>query len=525
MNANNFDANYTDVPSLEGRKSFRKSRLLILVVAYYAEQTISSVLARIPTSLVNDYETEVLVIDDGSPDSTFERSVQVKNSAALRFPIHVLFNPINQGYGGNQKIGYHFARRNNFDFVALIHGDGQYAPERLPDLLAPLVNKSCHACFGSRMMKRGGALSGGMPLYKFVGNKLLSWFENKILRSSFTELHSGYRIYSVAALGKVPFELNTNDFHFDTEIIIQFLNAGLTIVEKPIPTYYGDEICRVNGLKYAWNVARAVLKARLQQLGLFYDPKFDCAPAGQKTRYLPKLDYASTHRLAVEIVTPSTRVLDLGCAGGFVAESLKKEKNCTVVGTDIEKLPHHIILDRFIEHDLNTGLPNIPLKSYDYILMLDVIEHLSNPEIIINELRDALKLSPNVKVLASTGNIAFIILRLQLFLGQFNYGKRGILDLTHTRLFTFSSFRRLFEQNGFQILQTNGVPAPFPLALGNNWISRFFIRINELLIHVWRNLFSYQIFLVASPYPSLDFLLQNAVKASAEREATIAAPK
>ncbi len=513
--------NYKDMPSLEGQRSLRKPRLLILIVAYHAEQTIANVLARIPTFLVNEYEIEVLVIDDGSTDSTFERSVQARNSAATHFPIKVLFNPVNQGYGGNQKIGYHFAKLHNFDFVALLHGDGQYAPEGLPDLIAPLANGSCDACFGSRMMTKGAALSGGMPLYKFVGNKLLSWFENKFLQTSFTEFHSGYRIYSVAALGRVPFELNTNDFHFDTEIIIQFLNAGLVIVERPIPTYYGDEICRVNGLKYAWNVVSAVLKSRLQELGLFYDPKFDCAP-NEKTRYQSKLDYASPHSFAIQTVTLNSRVLDLGCAGGFVAELLKKEKNCTVVAIDIEKLPDHIILDRFIEHDLNTGLPNVPINSYDYILMLDVIEHLSHPEAFIGALRDALKLSPNAKIVASTGNIAFIILRLQLLLGQFNYGKRGILDLTHTRLFTFSSFKRLFEQNGFRILQTKGVPVPFPLAMGKSRLSSFFIFINELLIYLWRSLFSYQIFLVAAPYPSLEFLLQNAISASAKREATIA---
>ena len=508
------------------RKNIRKSRLLILIVAYHAEQTIASVLGRIPESLAGDYEVEVLVIDDGSADSTFERSVLVKNSAALRFPIKVLFNPVNQGYGGNQKVGYHFARLNNFDFVALIHGDGQYAPECLPDLLAPLVNGSCQACFGSRMITRGGALSGGMPFYKFIGNKILTWFENRMLRSALSELHSGYRIYSVAALGKVPFELNTNDFHFDTEIIIQFVIAGLVIVEKPIPTYYGDEICRVNGLKYAWNVTRAVLMARFQELGLYYDPRFDCAPPGGRMRYLPKLDYASTHSFAVGAITPGSRVLDLGCAGGFVAQELKKQKNCTVVGVDIEKPSNDILLDGFIEHDLDEGLPTVSFSSFDYILMLDVIEHLSSPEKFIRELRDSLKLCPSVKLLASTGNIAFIILRIQLLLGQFNYGKRGILDLTHTRLFTFSSFRRLFEQNGFRVLQAKGIPAPFPLAIGNGWVSRFFMRINKLLIYAWRSLFSYQIYLVASPYPSLEFLLQNAISASAKRETGLhAVPK
>ena len=141
------------------------------------------------------------------------------------------------------------------------------------------------------MLEKGGARRGGMPLYKFVGNRILSWFQNRMLGASLSEFHSGYRVYSVAALAKVPFELNTNDFHFDTEIIIQFLLSGLRIAELPIPTYYGDEICRVNGLKYAWDVTKAVLVARTQQLGLFYDRRFDCAPAAGNAQYEPKLDY------------------------------------------------------------------------------------------------------------------------------------------------------------------------------------------------------------------------------------------
>src|SRR5262249_49701874 len=154
------------------------------------------------------------------------------------FALTVLFNPINQGYGGNQKIGYYYALRKGFDFVVLLHGDGQYAPEYLPGLIRPLKDGAADACFGSRMMIRGGALKGGMPLYKFFGNKILTWFENRMLRTSLTEFHSGYRAYGVAALKQIPFELNTNDFHFDTEIIVQFVIAGLRIVEVPIPTYY-----------------------------------------------------------------------------------------------------------------------------------------------------------------------------------------------------------------------------------------------------------------------------------------------
>jgi hypothetical protein len=99
----------------------------------------------------------------------------------------------------------------------------------------------------------------------------------------------------------------------------------------------------------------------------------------------------------------------------------------------------------------------------------------------------------------STGNVAFVVTRLMLLLGQFNYGKRGILDLTHTRLFTFSSMRRLFEQQGFLVLETRGVPAPFPMALGRTWLSRALMSVNRVLIRVSRRLFAYQMIMIIQP--------------------------
>src|SRR2546428_113602 len=218
-------------------------RLLILVVAYNAEKTITDVLARVPRQLAEEYHVEVLVLDDSSRDRTFEESRNAQRAGALPFPLHVLFNPVNQGYGGNQKIGYHFAIERGFDFVALIHGDGQYAPECLPALVRPLRDGEADAVFGSRMLERAAALRGGMPLYKYVGNKVLTWFENQMLGATLSEFHSGYRIYSVAALKKIPFQLNTNDFHFDTEIIVQLFVAGVRLKERPIPPHTPDASC------------------------------------------------------------------------------------------------------------------------------------------------------------------------------------------------------------------------------------------------------------------------------------------
>ena len=205
--------------------AMRKQRVLIFVVAYHAETTIVDVVHRIPVELLAEYDFELLIIDDSSKDGTFERSHELSTRTDIPFDIRVLFNPANQGYGGNQKLGYHYAIENGYDFVALLHGDGQYAPECLPDLLKPLAEGSAAAVFGSRMLTPNGALKGGMPMYKYVGNRILTWMQNSLLRTNLSEFHSGYRIYAVDALRSIPFERNSNDFHFDTEIIIQFVVA------------------------------------------------------------------------------------------------------------------------------------------------------------------------------------------------------------------------------------------------------------------------------------------------------------
>jgi glycosyltransferase involved in cell wall biosynthesis len=494
----------------------RRCKLLIFIVAYHAETTIIGVFKRIPAELTTQYDVEVLIIDDASADKTFEVAQAFKETGVFPFKLRVLFNPVNQGYGGNQKIGYHYAIENGFDYVALLHGDGQYAPECMPELVAPLHEGLADAVFGSRMMTRGAARKGGMPLYKFVGNRILSGVENKLLRSNLSEFHSGYRVYSVKALARVPFDLNTNDFHFDTEIIIQFLTAGLRIRELPIPTYYGNEICRVNGMKYALAVCIAALKARAQELGVLYTLNFDCKPSGNE-QYRPKLDYQSPHSEVLKKVKRGSRVLDLGCAGGYVAQHLRQNLDCEVTGVDFFPLPNGVVLDEFIQHDLNAGLPDVDFRKFDYVLLLDVIEHLAAPEAFVASLYQALGVSSRTKLIVSSANIGFIVPRLMLACGQFNYGKRGILDMTHTRLFTFATLRRLFVQRGFVVDDTVGIPGPFPLALGSNWFSRSLVAVNQFFIRISKGIFAYQAFFVMHARPSLAFLLAHAESESAER--------
>ena len=196
---------------------------------------------------------------------------------------------------------------------------------------------------------------------------------------------------------------------------------------------------------------------------------------------------------------------------------LKKEKAAEVTGVDMFPLPLGVVLDRFTQHDLNAGLPNVPVDEFEYILMRDVIEHPRSPKTSTIRLHDALSKQPDAKLILSTGNVGFFVTRLMLLLGQFNYGKRGILDMTHTRLFTFTSLRRLLEQSGFRIAEFRGVPGPFPLAMGGSPLSRLLVRVNKALIWVSRGMFSYQIFVSGQPVPSLDYPLKDAETQSSIR--------
>jgi glycosyltransferase involved in cell wall biosynthesis len=493
-----------------------KSRLLIFIVAYNAETTIKQVLSRIPAVLGLSFDVCILAIDDASTDQTFTTGKSAQEELRLPFNFTIFRNPKNLGYGGNQKVGYHYAIENCFDYVALIHGDGQYAPECLPILMDGFNNTQVGAVFGSRMMKSGDALKGGMPLYKYVGNKILTGIQNNLLKSDLSEFHSGYRIYKIDALKKIPFDLNTNDFHFDTEIIVQLIAKDFQIAELPIPTYYGDEICRVNGLKYAKDVVKTVLQYRAQQLGIFYDPRFDLqkSATNEASQYIKKSFGVSTHTQAFKAVAPGSYVLDIGCASGYMGEWLKSQKKCHVTGLDHYSEAAHQKLDQFYEINLSQGLPEIDYSKFDACLLLDVIEHLSCPEKFAKELHQAFENNLETKLLVSTGNVAFFVVRLMLLFGYFNYGKRGILDITHTRLFTFSSFRRLWQQNRFEIVSEVGIPMPFDLIFKNEALSKFFYKLNNFLIWLIPGLFSYQIFFEVRPLASLPSLLSNAIEYS-----------
>jgi 2-polyprenyl-3-methyl-5-hydroxy-6-metoxy-1,4-benzoquinol methylase len=471
----------------------RGEKIGVLIVAYNALTTLVPVLKRIPQAVLDNL-TEIAVFDDRSPDDTYLVAHGYKTlHRADKLTIHR--NPANLGYGGNQKTGFRYFIEKGFDVVILLHGDGQYAPEHLAHLYEPIVRGDADAVFGSRMMRdHGGPLKGGMPLYKYTGNRMLSAFENYMLGMRLTEFHCGYRAYSVAALRNICLDNLTNDFHFDTEIIVKLNHQRRRIIEVPIPTYYGDEICHVNGLRYAKNVVRAVTRYHRTVTGARRYPEFaEYAPA-----YPRKTTKHSSHEYLLREVGEHARVLDLGCGDGLLAAELTKAGN-TVVGVDLAIQPGlPEAFECYFAADLDRGLepvmPELVRRGpFDVILVGDLLEHLRDPARVLRDCRRLLV--PNGRVLISVPNIANLVVRLSLLFGRFNYADKGILDRTHLRFYTLKTARELACDCGYVVdrVSTTTIPVEFVLSLSpNHWLCRALHSVAYGLTRLRRTLFGYQ---------------------------------
>jgi glycosyltransferase involved in cell wall biosynthesis len=467
-------------------------RIGILVVAYNAASTLASVIDRIPKDF-RPKIADILVCDDHSQDSTYLVGLGYKQITP-DLPLTVIRHPKNLGYGGNQKAGYRMAIKRGLDIIVLLHGDGQYAPECLPEIVAPLERGECDAVLGSRMMIRGAARRGGMPFYKYVGNKALTKMQNGVLGTNLSEFHSGYRAYSTRALASLPFEGNSNGFDFDTQILIQLHDAGRRIREIPIPTYYGDEICYVNGLKYARDVSKATFGYRFQKMGFGTG---QLASVGEEYQLKPNED--SSHRVIERRLRdePPSKILDLGCSGGALAKLLGQQGH-HVTGIDFQRVgdvEDH--LAHFVQADLEQGIPEEIGTGFDVVVAADVFEHVRDPARLLSDARRCLR--PQGLLLASVPNFGHWYPRLRVAAGRFDYDQRGILDRTHLRFFSKQSFRRMAEASGFRVIKIRSIGLPFDTLRVDGRVGRALARADQLSVGAYPNLFAYQILFELEP--------------------------
>jgi len=483
---------------------------LICIVAYQAEYHIEQVLRRLPEEVWNSKKYHVLLSDDASSDDTTGKAKHAFKELGANYTILKLHK--NQGYGGNQKVCYRYAIEQRFDRVIMLHGDGQYAPELVLEFVKHFEEQCVDIVLGSRMMKIGSAKQGKMPLYKIIGNFILTWIQNKISSQKLSEFHTGYRGYTTKFLKSIPFELNSNDFDFDTEILLQAFHSNAKIHEFLIPTHYGDEICRVSGLKYAWQVFIATLNFRMQQLGIKVSLKY---PYSANQIYRDKTDDPnSTHSYALNLILSNSadfstehkkNILDIGCGPGHLA---KKIVNYPVYITGVDYFPpENSCFYEFITMDLERDKWKIDIAEYDYVLMLDVIEHFFDPEGFLLKLRNHMKRFRAPKIMISTPNIGFFLIRLNLMFGQFNYADRGILDVTHKRLFTMKTFKKLLSETGYEIENIRGIGVPFQ-TLGKNKLFKLFGHLSARIARIYPSLFAFQFFAVIRPNPTTYQLIE-----------------
>jgi glycosyltransferase involved in cell wall biosynthesis len=212
-------------------------RCCIYIPCFNAQEFVSATVARIPwRHLPGRLQYSLLFVDNASTDGTWGEIGKLLRSLGGEAIRH----EVNRGYGGSVKAALGYSLREGFDILAVLHGDGQYAPEELPRLLRELLARPRSALhFGSRLA--GSPLRGGMPAYKFLANHVLSGIQNRVLGTRLSEFHSGYRLYRLPLVREVPWRRAGDGFVFDNEIIFLIRQAGLEITESPIPTFYGKE--------------------------------------------------------------------------------------------------------------------------------------------------------------------------------------------------------------------------------------------------------------------------------------------
>jgi glycosyltransferase involved in cell wall biosynthesis len=478
-------------------------RIGVVVVAYNAASTLARVLDRIPTEFRSRIDG-VYIGDNNSEDSTYLVGVGYQQAVG-DLPLTVVRHSDNLGYGGNQQAGYRWAIEQGFDIVVLLHADGQYAPEFLPEIVKPLERGEADAVFGSRMMTPGGARRGGMPLYKVVGNTILTTMQNTIVGEHLTEWHSGYRAYSVATLTEIPFERLSGDYNFDTQIILQLHEAGKRIVELPIPTFYGEEISYVNGMKYARQCASDVARYRLHKMGL---GNGDMAFASVDDDF----EGDDAERIHDRIVRwfdrrPPCRVLDLGCGDGTLDQRLSALGHHV---TGIDRVKHDGIgarVDQFVEADLEERLPDEIGAEYDVVIAADVIGHVRDPARLLSEA--SARLRRGGAMLVSVPNFAHWYPRGRVLFGRFDYDRRGVLDRGHLRFFTRKSAERCFDSVQLEVRHVDAVGLPLDLLAhrssgprpGSKGTKALHLA-DRAAIDVSPSLFAYQFLFELEPAPS-----------------------
>ncbi len=248
-------------------------KVVCVLPAYNAAGTLERTLRAVPSQSVDHF----ILVDDASTDST----VNTAKNLSQEFSLQVISHDRNRGYGGNQKTCYQAALAAGADVVVMLHPDYQYEPKLLPSLVGLVSSGVYDVALGSRILGRG-ALLGGMPLYKYIANRFLTAFQNFMIGQKLSEYHTGYRAFSRKVLESLNLGVNSDDFVFDNEMLVQCHVAGFRIGEVSVPTKYFDEASSISlgrSVVYGFGVLRCSVEGLLARLKVYRHKRFGQTPA------------------------------------------------------------------------------------------------------------------------------------------------------------------------------------------------------------------------------------------------------
>ena len=479
----------------------------LVLIMFRGSGAAQPVLTALPREMLASDEVRFLILNEttAAPGRGMEIARWRDESGARH--VDVVQHSLALASGACQKLGLRYALDRGFDLVIVTPEDPDADGSILGEVLVRGAAGGADVVVG--IARRGPASQrpAVAPALSQAGAVSPRTRPGACRR----DLPRAYRGYSTRFLSTIPFEMNANDARFDFEVLLQAEHAGATVltVEAGGVTPGWRTRPRLS-LAEAGALLSSLAQFRLHRAGMLCSLKYrDLGPV----RYANKTAVLySSHATALALTREfgPRRLLDIGCGSGFVASQ------CTAAGIEVTGVdirpPMPGSMRHFIRADLDREALPVDPCGFDLILMLDTIEHFARPEQFLIDLRNRAPAGTPAELLPrmvlSTPNVAFIAMRLNLLLGRFNYAERGILDITHKRLFTLSSLLRLLRDCGYVTERVIPVAAPFEAVFGG-WLGSLLGRANRFLLVLWRRLFAFQFIVVCRPLPNIRQLLHH----------------
>jgi len=462
-------------------------RIALFVFDCADRASLERTVERIPEPVAAWLDETVIIQDRSAAE---ERPVSRDWLAARGHPIRVHRLPRDAGFGGARKAAFEHALARGVDHVVFMRGDGLHPPEALPALLRPVFEDPDQMVFAYRLFELPKGPGGWKLVPNRIAHELSTGFQNRLLGLRLSDYHSGYRVYAMRRIERIPYQLNDDDHAFDMQLVIQCRALGTPVTEVAVGPLWREYGTNRAGLLEVIRACRCAFDYRLHQLHVLRLGNYF---VDEEVRYTFKQSETGSHMQIVNAVADGSRVLDLGCSQGLLARPLR-EKQVRVTGVDITPpgdFADH--LEAYFQRDLDAPF-ELPFgRDFDYVIISDVIEHLRHRTQLLRRARTFLK--EGGRLIISTPNVALWFYRLSLFVGRFEYGPRGVLDETHVHLFTRATFRREVERAGFYVLRERVTALPFEIVFestGRSRLVRSASRWYHALARSWPTMFAYQ---------------------------------